>query len=276
MKKTSQFIVAIVLPLLLLSTSSIFAQEEKEEASSMYMTVTTLHWNMDYEDFDMDTWKSVEKEYLDKVTAKNEYVANSSFYLHQLTPDNRELIYVRVYKTWNDIDKAGERDYELAKEAWPDEAERKAFMAKQSAYYDHDHSDEIYQTLPLTKHVEDWSKDLICYVRTNHLAFPDDGENDEIKALMNENFDKLIKDNALVKGYYTHRHVWGADGSEMKEAYFLDSLGDLDKMFDELPDLMKEAWPDEDARKARGEKFNKYFTGVHGDAVFTFVAGLGK
>ena len=117
MKKTNQFIIAIVLPLLLLSTSSIFAQEEKEETSSMYMTVTTLHWNMDYEDFDMDTWKSVEKEYLDKVTAKNEYVANSSFYLHQLTPDNRELIYVRVYKTWNDIDKAGERDYELAKEA---------------------------------------------------------------------------------------------------------------------------------------------------------------
>ncbi|WP_189361220.1 hypothetical protein [Algibacter mikhailovii] len=275
MKKTKPFFVAIVLSLLLLSSTTIFAQEG-EDKGPQYMTLTTLHWNMDYEDFDMDTWKSVEKEYLDKVTAKNEHVAASSFYLHQLSPDNRELISVRVYDTWNDIEKAAERDWELAKEAWPDEAERDAFFKKQNAYYDRNHTDEIYTTLPIVKHLKDASKDLICYVRTSHLAFPEDGKGDEIRALMGENFDKLIKDNPLVKGYYPHRHAWGKDGTEMMEAYFLDSLTDLDKMFDGLGDLMEEAWPDEDARKERWKKFNKYFTGVHGDAVYKFVAGLNK
>ena len=275
MKKTNQFFVAIVLPLLLLSTTTLFAVQEEEEGPH-YMTVTTMHWNMDYEDFDMDTWKSVEKEYLDKVTAKNEYVANSSFYLHQLTPDNRELIYVRVYNTWNDIEKAGERDGELEEEGWPDKAARDAFMKKQSAYYDHDHSDEIYNVMPLAKNNEDWSKDMICYVRKSYLAFPDDADMDEARALFQENFDKLIKDNPLVKGYYPYRHAWGSNGAEMMEGYFLDSMSDLDKMFEGLPDLIKEAWPDEEARKARWDKFNKYFTGVHGDAVYKFVAGLAK
>ncbi|WP_298530876.1 hypothetical protein [uncultured Algibacter sp.] len=276
MKKANQFFVAIVLSLLLLSFSNIFAQEEKEEKGPQYLTLTTLHWNMDYEDFDMDTWKSVEKEYLDNVTAKNEHVAASSFYLHQLTPDNRELVYVRVYNTWDAIEKASDRDAELAKEAWPDEADREAFFKKQNAYYDRDHSDEIYATLPLVKPLQDVSKDMICYVRTSHLAFPDDGDNDEIKMLMGENFDKLIKDNPLIKGYYPHRHAWGKDGTEIMEAYFLDSMTDLDKMFDGLEDLMKEAWPDEEVRKARWKKVNKYFTGVHGDAVYKFVAGLNK
>ncbi|MEC3906706.1 hypothetical protein VOI54_06725 [Tamlana sp. 2201CG12-4] len=275
MKTTSQLISAIAMMLLLCFTTTVLAQEE-EQKGSQYITVTTLHWNMDYEDFDMDTWKAVEKEYLDKVTAKNDHVMGSSFYLHQMTPDNRELVYVRVYGSWDAIEKAGSRDSELEKEGWPDEEERKAFMKKRNAYYSNFHSDEIYVTLPLVKPLEDVSKDLICYVRTSHMDFPEDGKTDEIKMLMNENFEKLIKNNPLIKAYYSHRHAWGKDATEMIEAFFLDSMTDLDKLFEGLPALIEESWPDEEERKARWKTLNSYFTGVHGDAVFKFVAGLSK
>ncbi|TNJ45243.1 hypothetical protein KFZ70_07000 [Tamlana fucoidanivorans] len=274
MKTTNQILLLLSF-LLVSSTSFVMAQDDAPKRPK-YITVTTMHWNMDYEDFDMDTWKSVEKEYLEKVTMKNEYVMNSSFYLHQMTPDNTELIYVRTYENWADIEKAGERDNELTKEAWPEEEDRDAFLNKQRAYYSNQHADEIYNTMSFVKPLKDVSKDLICYVRTNHMAFPEDGDIEEIRALMTSNFEKLIKDNDLIKGYYTHRHAWGHDATEMMEAYFLDSMADLEKMFDGLPELMKEAWPDEAERKERWKTFNKYFNGVHGDAVYQFVAGLSK
>ncbi|WP_445733376.1 hypothetical protein [Mariniflexile sp.] len=275
MKTTNQFFKTMAMALLLCISTTIFAQDKPE--GPQYLTVTTLHWNMDMEDFDMATWKAIEKEYLEKVTRKNDHVMASSFYLHQMTPDNTELIYVRVYGSWADIEKAAEKDGELETAAWPDKTAREAFLKKQQAYYSRYHSDEIYTAMPLVKPIpENNNKDLICYVRTTHLAFPEDGNIDEIRGLMNENFEKLVKPNPLVKGYYPNRHAWGKDGTEMMEAFFLDSMADLEKMFDGLPELAKKAWPDEAARKERDKKFDKYFTGVHGDAVYKFVAELSK
>ncbi len=274
MKTTNQFFVTLATVLVLFCTTTISAQEEQ---LPQYITVTTMHWNMDYENFDMDTWKSVEKEYLDKVIRKNEHIMGSSFYLHQMTPDNTEIVYVNVYGSWDAIDKAAKRSSELEKEAWPDETARKAFLKKQHAYYSHEHSDEIYSTLPLVKPIsQDNTNDMICYVRKTHFAYPEDVENSGIKEFMTENFNELIKDNPLIKGYYPNRHAWGSDGTEIMEAYFLDSMADLEAMFDGLSDLMKEAWPDEAVRKARGKKMNTYFTGVHGDAVYKYLAELSK
>lgn len=275
MKTTNHFFKAIAMGLLLLISITSFAQAAP--TGPQYITVTTMHWNMDMEDFDMATWKAGEKEYLEKVTKKNDYVMGASFYLHQMTPDNRELIYVRVYGSWADIEKAAAKDSELEKAAWPDKTAREAFLKKQQAYYSRYHSDEIYSTLANVKPIpENNTKDLICYVRTSHLAFPEDGDMDEIRGLMKENFDKLIMANPLIKGYYPNRHAWGKDGREIMEGFFLDSMADLEKMFDGLDELTKKAWPDEAARKERGKKFDKYFTGVHGDAIYKLVAELSK
>jgi len=275
MKTTNQFFTAMAALLLLFSTTRISAQEAQKEPQ--FISVTIMHWNMDYENFDMDTWKSVEKEYLDKVTAKNEHVMSSSFYTHNLTPDNTEIVYVRAYGSWMDIEKASKKDSELEKEAWPDEVARKAFQKKQKSYYSNEHSDEIYSVLSsLVKPLVDRSKDMVCYVRKTHLAFPQDVEGDELQKLYTENVENLIKNNPLIKGYYPHRHAWGTDGTEMMEAFYLDSLADLEKMFDGLPELSQKAWPDETVRKERNKTLSKYFTGVHGDYVYSLVGGLSK
>ncbi len=276
MKTTNQFFATILAMLLLLIPTIFFAQEEAPKGPE-FIAVTTMHWNMDIEDFDMETWKSIEKEFLDKVTMKNEFIMGASTYLHLFTADNTELIYVQTFASWDDMGKFGDRNAELIKEAWPDETARKDFMKKRMAYYANEHSDEIYATMPGVKFMtEKPTKDMVTYVRKNHFSFPEDGTQKEFMALKKEGFDAIINKNEHIKAYYPHVHAWGSDRTEYLEAFFLDSMADLDKMYDRNSELMKEAFPDEEARKAKGKAWGNYFTGVHGDYLYTWIHSLSK
>lgn len=275
MKTTIRLFMAIAITLLLFSTT-LFAQDAAP-AGPEYITVTTLHWNMDYEDFDREEWMAVEKEYLDKVTSKNEHIMGSGFYWHFYTSDNTELVYVQAYASWEDIDKSNDRNNELAEEAWPEEEARDAFFDKQSAYYDDYHSDEIYATLGGAKVMTaPPTEDMITYVRTSYLAYPDDGTQKEFNDLRNELIENTVNKNELIKAYYPNVHAWGSDRREFVEAIYVDSLVDLDKIFDRNEELIKEHWPDENDRKAFFKKMGKYFTGQHGDRIFTYINGLSK
>ncbi len=274
MKTTNHYFFAIAT--LLLFNLSIFAQDEAP-ARPEYVVVTTMHWNMDYEDFDMKEWIATEKEYMDKVTKNNELVMGASFYTHRYTPDNTEIIYVQTHANWEDIDKAGDRNGELAKEAWPDEDARNAFFDKRNMYYADTHSDEIYATMSGAKLMGEAPKeDMILYVRKSHFAFPEDGTFEEFKELRDEHLENVFHKNELIKAYYPNSHAWGADRTEYVEGFMVDSMADLDEMFNRNGELAKEAWPDEAARKERGEKAGKYFTGVHGDYIYTLVSELVK
>ena len=254
---------AITIMLLLCSTFS-YSQEEKRPE---LISVTTMHWNMDKEDYSMDEWKKIEKEYMDKVTKKNEYVVSASFHIHLMTADSRELLYVQSYKNWEDMGKAGKRSAELEKEAWPDEKSRKDFLKDQSSYYADFHSDEIYATLSGAKRsAEKPTKDMVLYIRKSKRAFPSDGSVKEFNELREKAIANSINKNEYIKAYYPNEHAWGADKRDFIEAFFLDSLSDLDKMFDRNQELGKDALSEEDS-KALG----KYFTGVHGDYLYTAV-----
>jgi len=275
MKTTNRLFIALTTMLLLFS-NSVFSQDEAPKGPQ-YITVTTMHWNMDYEDFSMDEWKAVEKEYLDKVTMKNELVMGASFFLHLYTTDNTELVYVQSYANWEDIDKAGDRNGELAEAAWPDDDVRAAFFKKRSAYYSDFHSDEIYATLSGAKILsEATTEDLVCYVRRSHFAFPENGSQKEFNELRIEAAENVIHKNEYIKAYYPSVHAWGSDRREFVEAFFVNSLADLEKMQDRSGELFEAHWADEEARKERSEIMGKYFTGVHGDYIYTFVAGLSK
>ena len=274
MKTTKHYFFAIVT--LLLFNISIFAQDEAPKGPE-YITVTTMHWNMDNDDFDREEWIATEKEYMDKVTKKNELIMGASFYTHRYTSDNTELLYVQTYASWEDIDKAGDRNGELAKEAWPDEDARGDFFDKRQAYYADLHSDEIYATMSGAKLMtEEPGEDMILYVRKSHFAFPDDGSNEEFKELRDEYLEKVFHKNELIKAYYPNAHAWGADRTEYVEGFMVNSMADLDEMFDRNAELFKEAWPDEADRKERRKKAGKYFTGVHGDYIYTLVSELMK
>ena len=242
-----------------------------------FLTVTTVHWNMEYENFSMDEWKAVEKEYFDKVTSKNEFIVSSLVLMHYFTADNSEIKFVTGYSSWENIEKAQERSNELANQAWPDEKARDAFFKKQSAYYSDMHSDEIYSTLDGAKVLtEKPTEPMVYYVRVSHRAFPEDGTPEEIQALRKEYKENVIDRNSYLKAYYPSRHAWGSDGRDFIEAFVVSSLGDLELSMKENQKLIKDHWPDEAKADAFFDKLGKYDTGWHGDFIYRHVPELSK
>jgi len=273
MRKSSKLLIVVIFTLLL-GSSFLTAQEKQPQR---YLAVTTLHWNMDMEDFSMDEWKAVEKEFLDKVTLKNELILATNFGLHYMTADNTELVYVQLFNSWEDIDKANKRNAELSKLAWPDEAKRKAYFKKRDAYYGSYHSDEIYAPIPGAKpNLEESDKANLFYVRKSHLAFPEDGTKKEFNELRDPFVKEVIHKNKFIKGYYPYVHAWGADKRDFIEVFVVASLADLDKALDESGKLNKARFNDEAKQKAAGKKMGKYFTGFHGDYVYKSVPSLAK
>lgn len=276
MKTTKQLFSTLTAMLLLFCTSTISSQDDTSKDQE-FMTVTTNHWNMNKEDFKMSEWKAAAKEYFEKVTMKNEYIMGASMYLHNMTGDNTEFIAVHNFASWEDIGKFGARSSELEKEAWPDEAKRKAFLKNLASYFANEHSDEIYAPISGAKYMtEKPTKDMVCYVRKSHFAFPEDGSMEEFEKLRMEGNAAIVQKNEHVKAYYPNVHAWGSDKTEYMEAYFLDSLSDIDKMFDRDDKLMSEAFPDNDENKAKIKAWNSYFTGVHGDYLYTWIHDLSK
>jgi len=263
MKKMNRFFIATTVLLLLCSTFS-YAQEEKRPE---FISVTKMHWNMDKEDYSMDAWKKIEKEYMEKVTDKNEYVVGASFHVHLMTADSRELLYVQSYKNWEDMGKAGKRNGELEKEAWSDEKTRKDFLKNRGSYYADFHSDEIYATVSGAKlGAGKPTKDMVLYVRTSKRAFPSDGSVKEFDELREKAIANTINKNEYIKAYFPNEHAWGADKRDFIEAFYLDSLSDLEKMLDRSDELGKDAMS-----KEEWKTLSKYFTGVHGDYLYTAI-----
>jgi hypothetical protein len=242
-----------------------------------FVTVTTVHWNMENKDFSMDKWKAIEKEIFDKITSKNEYVSSSLFLMHYFTADNTELKIVNTYSSWENIEKAEERGNELAKAAWPDKDQRTAFFRSEAAYYTNFHSDEIYTTLPYAKPLAAKSSEpLIYYVMVSQQAFPEGGTQKEAGDLMTDYVKNVINKNPAILAYYPSRHAWGSNSQDFVQAYVVKSFEDIVKALDTDTQLEKSAWPDETARKDYFAKRNKYFTGQHADFIYTSVPELTK
>jgi hypothetical protein len=270
--RTKKFYLAGMILLSFMLTTVVVSQVRPE-----VLVVTKAHWNMHMEDDADVNWLDIEKEYFEKVTSKNELIVTSEVLNHYFTDDNSEILFANTYRSWEDVEKAAARSDELAKEAWPDEAERKAFFKKQSAFYSNKHSDEIYSTLPGAKMLAEKSPEpMVYYVRISHLSFPEGGKTEEIRALREEYINAVVLPNPYVKGYYPSRHRWGADARDFVEAFVVESLADLPKAFDANSELIKDHWPEEEARKDFFTKMNKYFTGWHGDYIYQNVPELSK
>src|SRR4030095_15205680 len=93
-----------------------------------------------------DVLEGLLKEYFEKVTSKNEFIVHQINMVHHYSDDSREFVTINEYANWGDIDKAGNRNAELEKQAWPDEKKRDEFMGKVAGYFTH-HKDGVYHEL---------------------------------------------------------------------------------------------------------------------------------
>lgn len=276
MKNLVKISIGMLLCTFLLS-NNLFSQDESEEKKPTVLVVTTVHWNTDKEDGTPDKWLAIEKEYHEKVTMKNDLVMGANFMTHYFTADNSEAKVIAVYGSWEDVELAADKNNELAKAAWPDEAERDAFFKERNSYYSSMHSDEIYSILDGGKYMDEIpTEPMVYYVRVSHLAFPDDGKNEEIKALNDEFLENVVYKNEYVKGYYPHRHLYGSDSRQIIEAFAVNSLADVAASLEKNVELINAHWPDEAARKEFFKKYNRYFSGWHGDYIYQNVPELAK
>jgi hypothetical protein len=267
MKTIKNVSFGILVFLLMLNTKATAQDAQKEEFKPVFLTVTTGHWSSD-SGTDYSDWLKTEKEYFDKVTMKNDLIIGSGYYTHYFTPDNSEVLFVSVYKNWEDIEKANDITSKLIKEGWPNEEARSAFLKKQNSYYSPMHSDEIYASMAFTKPLKTDSKEpLLFYVKMNKLVQGGSG--------FKEYFENVTMKNSFVKGYYTHRHQWGANSRDALEVFVFDKLADIESSFDETDKLVKAHWPDEAKRKEFFKGYNKMFDG-HGDYIYHNVPELAK
>lgn len=265
--KTNKILVLGMLIFTFLLNTEVRAQEEPKP---VYITVTTMHRNLDT---DRKDWQKTEQEYYDKVTSKNDLIIGAEILNHYFTANSTEVLFVYVYKNWEDIAKSNEISNELIKKGWPDEKARKTFLDKQKSYYTTHHSDEIYTSQPMVggKDLKTDSKEpMIVYVRISQLSM-----NGNSKGLKEFN-EKVTLKNPYIKAYYPHRHAWGADSRDFLEAFLFDSMGDLEKSFDKNDELTKEAWPKEEDRKTFMDEMNKVFTGLHRDFIYNNVPSMKK
>lgn len=265
--KTIKKVFLTMLVFALFANMNSFAQEEEKEFEPVFLTITTMHRTSD-PDVDMSDWLETEKQYHDNVTMKNDLIIGSGVYFHYFSADDTEVISVSVYKSWGDIEAAVDRSGELVREAWPEEEARDAYFEKRNSYYARMHSDEIMSSFPFQINANSDSEEpLLFYVKKNQAGQGGKG--------FREYFDNITSKNKYVKGYYTHGHAYGSNSLDRSEVFVFESLGDIEKAFEEDNRLIMEHWPEEEARKEFFESYSKIFDG-HSDAIYRNVPELDK
>ena len=173
MKKNNFLVLGMLISTFLLGINA----SAQEDPKPVYITVTTMYRNLSA---DRTDWQKTEQEYYDKVTSKNDLIIiGTEILTHYYTANSAEVLFVSVFKTWEDIEKSNDVSNELIKKAWPDEKERKAFFDKQRSYYITKHSDEIYTSQPMVgeKPLKTDSKEpMIVYIRKSQVSMNGQGK----------------------------------------------------------------------------------------------------
>lgn len=85
------------------------------------------------------------KEVMDNLINKNDLLKAYYTYAHAWGSKGGEFVEVFVYDSLGDIEKAWDKDDELAKAYWKDEAKMKEFDKKMNKYFSPNHGDYIYR-----------------------------------------------------------------------------------------------------------------------------------
>ncbi|UOK43488.1 MULTISPECIES: hypothetical protein [Flavobacterium] len=114
------------------------------------------------------------------------------------------------------------------------------------------------------------TKKYYLTVTTMHRNFEHkEGKAEDWLALEKEYFDKVIKKNDLILATNVLNHYYTANNDEILFVFVYDSWDAIKKAWDKNEELVKQAWPDEKARKAYFEKRDKYYKPNHSDEIYS-------
>jgi len=260
-------------------TASLFSDTLKAQSSDrFYIKITKLHRNLNFQNASFNKWVELEKEYLDNVIRKNEFILQREVLIHYMTEDNTEILFIQKYKNWDDIEKAEKRKKELENKPWLDSTKKHVVFDYLGQYFDKNQSDEIFMTSPGLKVDSNSSgKSLFYHLRVNHLSFPKDGTEYEFFKLNDEFLKKSVYNNRFIKSYSPFVQVWGTDRRQYVEVTTVESLGDLENAFREIDEFLYEPKKGEETKhNIFIENYFKYFNGFHADYIYKSVPELKK
>lgn len=260
------FVVLLCLPSLILA----------QDTPTFFVQVTTMHWNLDDENFSFNDWRDAEVEFHEKVIMQNEHIVSRTVLRHHFTDDSSEILFITVYPSWVAIEQAAARNEELFKAAWVDKTERETYTKKRNRFYVPMHSDEIYKTIPGAKRLEELDLPLFYYVRTSHFKFPEDEIENEFMTLLNTYNTIVTDNNDHYKAYYPQVHFYGADRTEFVEVFVTETLAELEKGIEKQGSLYRAHWDTDEKKAAYNKVMNKYLSGTHRDRIYSSVPELHK
>ena len=237
-------------------SKGVYSQKDKVDFKPYYVTFTKLHG---FQDVDKEKWKKIEIDFFNKVVKKNPYVLHYEFLYNYYENENPEYIIVKVFKTWDDIEKAHQENKKLISKAWPDPEERSDFFNEQNKYYDLYYSNEIFTSAPLAQYKPESktnsdTNQKLFYVLYDKLA---DYENDDSLDAYQKYIENVTYKNPYVKAYYAQKHYVGHDSRDFYQIFVVDSYEDLHKSFDKDKELLKSMIPDENERIKFVDLYNK-------------------
>lgn len=111
-------------------------------------------------------------------------------------------------------------------------------------------------------------------VTTHHwnMNLPDFDE-DKWVADEKEYFDKVIRKNEYILAANAGMHYLTDDNTEFVRVYLFKSWDDIQKGIERISELEKQAWPDDNARKAFLKKLDSYFVPNHSDEIYVTMPG---
>lgn len=125
---------ALVASILVTIFSSFTVKAQSND--QLYIKITKMHRNLNSENPSFEKWVELEKDYLEKVIMKNEFILQREVFDHYMTEDNTEVLFFQTFKNWEDIEKAEKRSRELEKEGWPDAKRRTIYFDELGQYFD--------------------------------------------------------------------------------------------------------------------------------------------
>ncbi len=233
-----------------------YSQTNDAEFNSRYVMVTKLHGHFEV---NANDWMTIEQEFYDKVISKNKYITGHEILVDYYKKDLSEIVIIKIYNSWDDIEKSRKETQKLIEKAWPDKNLKQAFFDKQNNYFDFYYSNEIFLTNPSEKL---GTKDIkrkndapqVFRVVNNKLA---DYDYDDSLEAYNKYVKNVIYNNSFIKAYFTLKHFIGSDSRNFIELYVADSYGELQKSFDKDKELLKKLVPEEAKRNEFIEVYNR-------------------
>lgn len=267
-----------VLVIIILITSVFPDTLKAQNTDRFYVKIIKLHRNLNFKNASFENWVELEKEYLNKVIRKNEFILERDVLIHYMTEDNTEVLFIEKYKNWDDIERAEKRNKELENNNWVDTMKRRVFFDYIDQYFDNNQSDEIFITSPGQKKDSNYlGRSRFIHLRVNHLAFPKDGTENEFSILNEEFLKKSVYNNHFIKSYSPLVQVVGIDKRQYIEVTAVASLEDLENAFKEIDDFLYEPKKGEEVKhKNFIDNYFKYFNGFHGDYIYKSVPELKK